>query len=391
MSGRYIVLAVDTFEMDPARPQGHAFSCRDTLAALLSSGYPVKVITRRRSASHDWPAPGEPEWFEVRELQGWGRLGGAYNRLVRRLARTSISQLRPQLLVVEGNVSHRLIERVRDWDVPHKAIIMRGTPAQFEAKYGGAVPPQLPKVLSELRTYHTLISLSSRVADKWKVYSEVRQMNVRIIPNCGREEEASVIVNEDRAALRARLGFGPDTFVIVCVGSIQRRKGQDMLIGFLDSIGEIVPDFRLVLVGPICPEAGGDIVLRDIAAHVLRDRVQVLGARRDVLRITRAADLFVLPTREEAMPRAVLDAMVLRTPIVSTSVDGILELIESGAEGLLFDPAQPEMMIHAIRRMVEDAEFRSSCAECACRKYWAVFSRSLQMQRYKSYVSEVMT
>ena len=67
--------------------------------------------------------------------------------------------------------------------------------------------------------------------------------------------------------------------------------------------------------------------------------MQFLGERSDVPALLAASDLFVLPSRSEACPNGVLEAMAAGLPIVASRVGGIPELVESDATGMLVDAA----------------------------------------------------
>ena len=80
---------------------------------------------------------------------------------------------------------------------------------------------------------------------------------------------------------------------------------------------------------------------------------------RDALgRILAETDIFVLSSILEGQPLSILEAMAYGCPIVTTSVGGIPELIEDGVNGLLCEPADPQTLADAIRRMIDDPVLR---------------------------------
>ena len=75
--------------------------------------------------------------------------------------------------------------------------------------------------------------------------------------------------------------------------------------------------------------------LRQIARLGVAGRVHLLGLRRDVANVLAGLDLFVLPTREEALGTAYIEAMAMGLPIVGTQVGGVPEVVGDGDNGLL--------------------------------------------------------
>jgi glycosyltransferase involved in cell wall biosynthesis len=165
-----------------------------------------------------------------------------------------------------------------------------------------------------------------------------------------------------REACRRRLGFDPDDFVVGCLGRLEPVKGPvDLLAGFL-SAARGRPRLRLFLAG--------DGPLRESLARAAReaglsDRVTVAGAWLSPAEVLPALDLFVLPSRNEGMGRALVEAMACRLPVVACAVGGIPEVLEEGRDGLLVPPADPEALALAIGRAADDAPARLELARRA--------------------------
>jgi glycosyltransferase involved in cell wall biosynthesis len=146
---------------------------------------------------------------------------------------------------------------------------------------------------------------------------------------------------------------------IVCVARLEYGKGIDVLLHAwsrmmqtqAQSQQDLLP--RLLLVG--------DGMIRPQLAHIARDlgissSVEFLRERTDVLDLLQRAWGFVLPSRWEGMPNALLEAMACGLPCVATRVSGSEDIIDDGVNGLLVEPKSPPAMAEALNRIIHDVE-----------------------------------
>ena len=119
-----------------------------------------------------------------------------------------------------------------------------------------------------------------------------------------------------RDALRASLGVGPEDRLVVGVGGLERRKGFDLLLDALASLGD--PRATLAIAGD-----GPDRDALEARAHALGVRATFLGPRGDVVDLLAAAELFVMPSRADSLANAMLEAMAQGVPVVATATGGV--------------------------------------------------------------------
>ena len=94
------------------------------------------------------------------------------------------------------------------------------------------------------------------------------------------------------------------------------------------------------------------------------DRVELHGVV-DAARFLGALDIAVFPYTHESLmhlPSVLLECARLGTPIVTTDVGGLGELVVPGRTGLLAPPRQPRALAQAINRLLSDAELRAQCS-----------------------------
>jgi glycosyltransferase involved in cell wall biosynthesis len=123
---------------------------------------------------------------------------------------------------------------------------------------------------------------------------------------------------------RASLGVPDGRRIILHAGRLDEQKGVDWLVELMPSVFDRCPDCDLVLVG----EGPERRRIERLAAELgIENRVHFAGFRDDVAEILAASDLFVLASRWEGMPNAILEAMAAGKPIVATSVEGVVEAL----------------------------------------------------------------
>jgi glycosyltransferase involved in cell wall biosynthesis len=138
---------------------------------------------------------------------------------------------------------------------------------------------------------------------------------------------------------------------VVMVANLRPEKGHDVLI---DAAGDVLrrfPDARFELVGA-GPERSR--LLARVQSSRLADAFSFVGHDENVAARLAAADIFVLPSRSEAFPNAVLEAMAAGLPIVASAIGGIPELVEDGRTGLLVPPGRPDLLARRLSELMAD-------------------------------------
>ena len=143
--------------------------------------------------------------------------------------------------------------------------------------------------------------------------------------------------------------FGFDE-VMVNVGRHEYAKGQKYLLEAMTRLVPAHPRLVLLIAGRSGNSSNELEQFRDQAD--LTGRVHFLGHQDDVPEILAAADLFVLPSRYEGFPGAVLEAMALGLPIIATNIPALQEIVEAGRNALLVEPAAPTELAQAIETLL---------------------------------------
>jgi glycosyltransferase involved in cell wall biosynthesis len=152
----------------------------------------------------------------------------------------------------------------------------------------------------------------------------------------------------------------PATPVILCVARFEPVKNHALLLDALARVRARGGNFRLRLVGT--GELEGR-VRATVAERGLADAVEFLGYRDDMPALLAAADLAVLTSPKEGMPRAVIEAMAMALPVVGTRVPGTCETIRDGETGILVEPNDPAALAAALERLLADPALRRTMGE----------------------------
>jgi glycosyltransferase involved in cell wall biosynthesis len=152
----------------------------------------------------------------------------------------------------------------------------------------------------------------------------------------------------DAFRVRREFGFAAGTRVLATVSVLREGKGLEILIDAFAELHRRRPDTRLLVVGDGSLRSA--LELRAGNAEVVR----FAGTRRDVPTLLAGADLFILPSLEDAFPTVVLEAMAAGLPVIATRSGGIPEIVDEGVTGQLVPPANPKALADAIENLLED-------------------------------------
>lgn len=159
---------------------------------------------------------------------------------------------------------------------------------------------------------------------------------------------------------RKELGIQRDTPV---VGSVMRfcpEKAPDIFVGVARRVLKERPDTVFVLVGD------GPLFRRTkrlIASLGLGDSFILTGSRDDVKDILPAFDVFLITSRTEGLPRALLESLAAGVPVVSTDVGGIPELLRNGRNGILCGEGDEKCLAEGVSRLLGSPSLREELVE----------------------------
>ena len=155
---------------------------------------------------------------------------------------------------------------------------------------------------------------------------------------------------------------------ILCAARLEYGKGIDVLLHAWARMmyapaewrAHLKPRLRLAGKGALRPQI--ERIARELG---IQDSVEFLGVRTDVIDLLQQSWGFVMPSRWESLPNALLEAMACALPCVATRVSGCEDIISDGINGLLVEPEQPAEMAQALRRVIEDTNLAQQMGRAA--------------------------
>jgi glycosyltransferase involved in cell wall biosynthesis len=174
-----------------------------------------------------------------------------------------------------------------------------------------------------------------------------------------------------RKSMRASFGF-PDNNIIICsVGQGIYRKGWDILINAFAKALIKISHMNLLLVGHTGLKTNNGIdsyqksLFNSVIKLGIKDKVNFLGIRHDIVEILSASDIFAFPSRAEGLPIALLEAMAAGLPCVASSVSGIPEVISNYDNGILIENEDTDSLAEILISLAKDRNMRRKLSEKA--------------------------
>ncbi|HSL84680.1 MAG TPA: glycosyltransferase [Thermoanaerobaculia bacterium] len=229
------------------------------------------------------------------------------------------------------------------------------------------------------------LAVSGAVRDAWAAVG-LRRERIAVVHN-GVETAGMESGTEAAAAVRRELGVPGGAPLVVTVSVLRPGKGLEVLLEAVPAVLGEHPDARFAVVGD-GPERRR--LEEGAAAAGLGEAVVFTGFRRDVPALLAAADLFVLPTRDDAFPTVLLEAQAAGVAVVASRAGGVPEIVEDGATGVLVPPGDPAALARAVSALLADPAARRRLAEAGRRRTEERFSADAWLARLDAVYSQVL-
>ncbi|MBK7978214.1 MAG: glycosyltransferase family 4 protein [Deltaproteobacteria bacterium] len=333
-------LGRDRFDVTIAAPEGGAFAAAVRRAGLEFAALPLDRVSPRRPLA----------------------------------ARRALAELRALAAVARPDVV--LVNGVRAL----KACLALGGPGAVpvvafvhDVLEPGVVSPWMARArLFRERVERFLVPTGAAVAGL--VAHGIEPARVTVVPPA--VEAVAPLAAAARGEARRAIGVAADATLVGYVGQLEERKGVDVLLDALDR-ADLGAGGEAVIVGddPFGEHAAYRERILDRARG--QPRVRITGWRWDAPRLIAALDVLVCPSRRDACPLTVLQAMSAGVAVIGTRVGGIPEQLGGGAAGVLVPPDDAAALAAALERLAGDAAARASLGAAARERHRAHYALEL--------------
>ena len=166
-----------------------------------------------------------------------------------------------------------------------------------------------------------------------------------------------------RNGIRKELGIKENTPLVGMVSCLKPQKSPLDYIRVAALVSKAHPEVKFILVG--------DGILRKkveylIERYSLKEKITLLGWRKDISALLSAMDIFVLTSLWEGLPVIVLEALISQKPVVITDTGGVSEVVKQGTSGFLVAPGEVKSIAENIIELIKNKQLRTELEKNAC-------------------------
>lgn len=350
----------------------------EIMAARLASGLhargaPTTILTARWQ--RDWPAEIEHHGVRVVRLPNpqtrcWGTW--RYMQALAHWLRTNRSRFDLAYVSMLKHDAYAAVTAARTAQFP---VVLRAEGAgltgdchwQLDATCGARIKRRCQRA-------EAFVAPSPAI-ERELIVSGYARARIHYLPNGvaipdARDAASRARVRADLAEADASLAIGEEAPLAVYTGRLHAMKGLDFLIRAWPKVLERIPNARLWLVGdgPYRAE------LNDLIGQLgLWGFVYLAGPFDDVEEFLRAADVFVLPSLEEGMSLALLEAMAMGLPVIASAIPANEAIVEQGVTGWLAPPRDSDqlaaLMLEAFEHRDQARRLGQAARESVTQRY----------------------
>jgi len=186
---------------------------------------------------------------------------------------------------------------------------------------------------------------------------------------------------------RETLDIPNEAIIVGCVANVRRIKGVPYLLQATYHLNPELP-VHILLIG-LGMES--DSITQLIKFSPFKERIHILGFRKDIYEVIAACDIYVQPSLSESLSRSVMEAMCLKIPCIVSNIGGLVELIDHEKSGLVVERANPRSIAEAIEKLSNNPDLRMKLAAEAIRRMRSVFSVNNMVTNTRKWYEKILS
>ncbi|MFJ9085809.1 glycosyltransferase family 4 protein [Streptomyces sp. NPDC102384] len=328
--------------------------------ALAQRGHAVAIVTDVPRGALDGPVEGDPLGVNVYRLGGYRELLADPSKIhweqmafgIHPELSWVVNRFRPDL-VLTNSLDVAVIGKIVSLD--------RGIP--WVATFHEQAPEREPLGEGRLQLIYGQLSPSLVLAGSQFYAERARRFGARVELIYHGVDTDMFHPDKDPAKARRRYGYSGDHIVIVCAGRLKQRKGILEALQAFATVHTGHPETRLLLVGSVnsaslsyAAQLESEIERLQLGAAVTIDREVTFDQMPDTLA---AADIVTQPSLEEGLGLAVLEAMSVGRPTITTDIPGIQEILTMPGIAITVPPGEAKPLAAALQTLVVDSQKRA--------------------------------
>jgi glycosyltransferase involved in cell wall biosynthesis len=265
---------------------------------------------------------------------------------------------------------------------------LAGVPVRIATHHG--MIEGFPRAIERLHSWLVNIGVAS-------ILVSVSTKALEQAVNAGTKRERMVVIQNGIVPSRSNLaqvsmtrqeiGLNNGDIFLLSVGRLVYQKGHEFLVRAMTRVSQRYPRARAV----ICGDGNLHAALEEqIARLQLAESVLLLGNRTDIDRFLSSANIFVLPSRWEGLPVALLEAMGMGLPVVATRVEGVEEVVQDGVQGLLVPPEDPAALAGALSELIGQPDVRNRMGAAARKRIEESYTADIMCEKYLRLMRDLM-
>ncbi|MBY0158841.1 glycosyltransferase family 4 protein [Cytobacillus oceanisediminis] len=181
---------------------------------------------------------------------------------------------------------------------------------------------------------------------------------IEYVPGVGIDTMKYSEISVNKKDKPSLIGIPQDSLIVVSVGELNKNKNHEVIIKALANLNNKKIYYVICGQGPLNKH------LKELAKELgVKEQVKLLGFRKDIIEICKAADIFAFPSYREGLSVSLMEAMASGLPVVCSDIRGNYDLIEEEKGGYLVKASDIEGFTSRINILKEDSFLRNQFGE----------------------------